>query len=141
MAFGKRYLALLVFTQQSRTSVGRAFVVRYPSSFRPFNSGFSETALCILARFYGKLPTQHISKPNFKTSSSRFFCPQYPHEVTFHNFQILNFNIFFSLSSTWDNMAEKVLNCYSSHKSRPNLFKPLLKFGFNNLNKVTFSEF
>ncbi len=40
--------------------------------------------------------------------------------------------IVFSFALTWDYMALKFSKCYS-HKSRPNLFKPLPNFTLNNL--------
>ena len=66
------------------------------------NLGFSETAAWIQAKFYGKLPMHHISRPFFLLSKFSS-----------------NFYDFFSFSLTWDPMGAKISKRYSSSSFHP----------------------
>ncbi len=88
------FLALLDF-------VSRATVMAQASVRPSVNSSFSETAAWIQAKFYGKLPIHHISRPIF---------------VCF--FKIFIFKIFmiffFIFINIWDPMGAKISKRYSS---------------------------
>ncbi len=86
--------------------LNRAIVVAQASVVRPssINSGFSETAAWIQAKFCGYLPLHHISRPLFS-----FVC---------HNFQFSNlYDFFFLFSLTWGRIGAKMWKCYSSSTS------------------------
>ncbi len=96
------FLALLCATTQqsycSQAGVRRRSSVRRPS-VKPV---FSEPVKHIDAKFGGKVPFDHISRPFF---------------FVFQNFAFLIFYDFFSFSLTWDNMGEKTSNDISSESA------------------------
>ncbi len=82
----------------------RGSSIRLRSSVRPsINSGFSETATCTQAKFYGKLPNRHISRPFI------FFFPQ------FSNFKFLRFYLSFSLPQLLPDIPTKLYERNISH--------------------------
>ncbi len=79
--------------------------------------------------------------PEFCENSPEFLFHTKVTFLDFWNFEILNFNDFFSFSLTWDPMGAKIAKRYSFHKSRPNLIKIFLNFSLQYPHKVTFADF